>query len=137
MYSFFTSFSSSDLLTLRTRRNVLISYENNNEVTIEHDDVKASYEKYLAIKEELYPNKNRPLTLMDLATVGAKYLKRTGKLKNLDESEEINACSVKINVKLDDGKTEKWLFRGSIDRILLEAYFRKVQFFSSEKRCRK
>ncbi len=80
-----------------------------DEVTIEHDAVKASYEKYLAIKEELYPNKNRPLTLMDLATVGAKYLKRTGKLKNLDESEEINACSVKINVKLDDGTSEKWL----------------------------
>ncbi len=80
-----------------------------DEVTIEHEAVKASYEKYLAIKEELYPNKNRPLTLMDLATVGAKYLKRTGKLKNLDESEEINACSVKINVKLDNGKTEKWL----------------------------
>ena len=80
-----------------------------DEVTIEHEAVKASYEKYLAIKEELYPNKNRPLTLMDLATVGAKYLKRTGKLKNLDESEEINACSVKINVKLDDGSSEKWL----------------------------
>ncbi|MBQ8604448.1 MAG: phosphoribosylformylglycinamidine synthase [Oscillospiraceae bacterium] len=80
-----------------------------DEVTIEHDAVKASYEKYLSIKEELYPGKNRPLTLMDLATVGAKYLKRTGKLKNLDESEEINACSVKINVKLDNGKAEKWL----------------------------
>jgi len=80
-----------------------------DEVTIEHEAVKASYEKYLAIKEELYPNKNRPLTLMDLATVGAKYLKRTGKLKNLDESEEINACSVKINVKMEDGSSEKWL----------------------------
>ena len=80
-----------------------------DEVTIEHEAVKASYEKYQSIIKELYPDKNRPLTLMDLATVGAKYLKRTGKLKNLDESEEINACSVKINVKLDDGSSEKWL----------------------------
>ncbi len=80
-----------------------------DEVTINHPVAKATYEKYLSIKEEMYPNKNRPVTLMDLATAGAKYLKRTGKLKNLDESEEINACSVKINVKMDDGTVEKWL----------------------------
>lgn len=80
-----------------------------DEITIENPVVEESYKKYLKIKEELYPNKNRPVTLMDLATVGAKYLKRTGKLKNLDESEEINACSVKINVKTEDGNTEKWL----------------------------
>ena len=74
---------------------------------IEHKAVKASYEKYLGIQKELYPN-GRPITLMDIATIGAKYLKRTGDLKNLDESEEINACSVKINVEID-GKKEKWL----------------------------
>ncbi len=74
---------------------------------IEHKAVKASYEKYLGIQKELYPN-GRPITLMDIATSGAKYLKRTGALKNLDESEEINACSVKINVEID-GKKEKWL----------------------------
>ena len=80
-----------------------------NEVEINHPAVKTSYEKYLEIKKELYPVTNKPLTLMSLATIGAKYLKKTGKLKDLDESEEINACSVKINVKLEDGKSEKWL----------------------------
>ncbi|MBQ6868676.1 MAG: phosphoribosylformylglycinamidine synthase, partial [Clostridia bacterium] len=79
-----------------------------DEIKIEHAAVKASYDKYLEIKEQLYPNKNRPCTLMDLATLGAKYLKRTGIMKNLDESEEINACSVKINVDVD-GKKQKWL----------------------------
>ncbi|MEG2192810.1 MAG: phosphoribosylformylglycinamidine synthase, partial [Oscillospiraceae bacterium] len=82
---------------------------NIDKVDIEHSAVKRSYEKYLNIKKELYPNRENSLTLMDLATVGAKYLKRTGRLKNLDESEEINACSVKIDVQMEDGKKEKWL----------------------------
>ena len=50
----------------------------------------------------------KPVTLMDLATIGAKKLKKDGRLKELDESEEINACSVKINVDVD-GVIEKWL----------------------------
>ena len=78
------------------------------DIVIEDENIKASWEKYLEIKNELYPAGNRPVTLMDLATIGAKYLKRTGKLKSLDESEEINACSVKIDVDID-GKKEKWL----------------------------
>ena len=79
-----------------------------DEISIEHKAVKASYDKYLDIKSQLYPQGGRPVTLMDLATIGAKYLKKTGVLKSLDESEEINACSVKINVNVD-GKKEKWL----------------------------
>ena len=46
---------------------------------------------------------------MDLATIGARYLKHTGQLKNLDESDEINACTVKIKVDVD-GEDEDWLF---------------------------
>ena len=45
---------------------------------------------------------------MDLATVLIKYFKKKGKLKKLDESEEINACSVKINIEVD-GKSENWI----------------------------
>ena len=45
---------------------------------------------------------------MDLATIGAKYLKKKGKLRDLDESEEINACSVKLKVDVD-GRDEDWL----------------------------
>ncbi|MBQ1501139.1 MAG: phosphoribosylformylglycinamidine synthase, partial [Firmicutes bacterium] len=50
----------------------------------------------------------KPETLMDLATVGARYLKAKGILKNLDESPEINACTVKIKTKID-GRDEDWL----------------------------
>ncbi len=48
------------------------------------------------------------MTLMDMATVGARYLKLTGALTDLDESEEINACTVKLDVETDKG-VEKWL----------------------------
>ena len=44
---------------------------------------------------------DKPVTLMDLACIGAKQLKKAGLLKDLDESEEINACSVKITVDVD------------------------------------
>ena len=47
--------------------------------------------------------------MMDLATIGAKELKKQGILKNLDESDEINACTVKIKCDVN-GKDEDWLF---------------------------
>ena len=50
----------------------------------------------------------KPLCLMDLATVAVKYLKKEGRLPRLDESEEINACTVKIEIEAD-GKREPWL----------------------------
>ncbi|MCR4886482.1 MAG: phosphoribosylformylglycinamidine synthase [Clostridiales bacterium] len=65
-----------------------------------------TYQKYLAVREELKIRK--PVTLMDMATIGAKYLKKQGLLDKLDESEEINACTVKIDVETEKG-TEKWL----------------------------
>lgn len=65
-----------------------------------------TYKEYLTIRKELKDNK--PICLMDLATVLIKYFKKNGKLKKLDESEEINACSVKINIEVD-GKIENWI----------------------------
>lgn len=80
-----------------------------NNVTIEDEDVKQAFEEYLALRDEVYKDRTpKPLTLMDLGTIGAKALKKAGKLKDLDESEEINACSVKIKVDVD-GKDEDWL----------------------------
>lgn len=67
-----------------------------------------SYDKYLGLRKTVYGERNKPITLMDLATIGAKYLKKAGLLTDLDESEEINACSVKIDVDVD-GKIEKWI----------------------------
>ena len=70
--------------------------------------IQDSFERYLEIREELGREK-KPICLMDLGTIGAKYLKHKGILTNLDESEEINACTVKVKVDVD-GKDEDWLY---------------------------
>lgn len=75
-------------------------------VEFEDELLQKTYEEYLTIKKELKDNK--PICLMDLATVLIKYFKKKGKLKKLDESEEINACSVKINIEVE-GKIENWI----------------------------
>lgn len=79
-----------------------------DDITIETPYVQKTYERYLALREKLYAGKDRPMTLMDLAVIGAKALKAEGFLQDLDESEEINACSVRITVDVD-GKDEPWL----------------------------
>ena len=78
-----------------------------DEVQLEDIEVRESYENYLRIRREL-GRESKPVTLMDLATIGAKYLKHTGALRALDESEEINACSVHITVD-NGGVEEPWL----------------------------
>ena len=70
--------------------------------------VKAAFDEYMAMREELYVGKNKNVCLMDMACIGAKYLKAHGKADNLDESEEINACSIKVKANID-GKEEDWL----------------------------
>ena len=65
-----------------------------------------AYEDYLRVRAEL--GRTKPVCLMDIATLAAKYLKAQGKLDKLDESEEINACTIKMNVTVD-GKEEPWL----------------------------
>ena len=78
-----------------------------DEVTIEEPAVQEAYDLYLRLRARTGRDK-KPICLMDLATIGAKYLKQTGKLKDLDESDEINACSVHIQVD-NGGKEEDWL----------------------------
>ncbi|MDD4476181.1 MAG: phosphoribosylformylglycinamidine synthase [Eubacteriales bacterium] len=75
-------------------------------VEIDDGHLMAEYENYIGIRAEL--GRTKPVNLMDLATIGARYLKSKGKLPKLDESEEINACTVKINVEAD-GENEDWL----------------------------
>ncbi|MBQ8828079.1 MAG: phosphoribosylformylglycinamidine synthase, partial [Clostridia bacterium] len=65
-----------------------------------------TYDEYIKTREKLGVKK--PINLMNVATIAAKYLKETGKLTKLDESEEINACTVKIKVDVD-GNEEDWL----------------------------
>ncbi len=76
---------------------------------VEFDDplLQKTYLEYLDIRKEL-KREHKPVCLMDLATVSVRYLKANGYLDKLDESEEINACTVKVNVNVD-GKDEPWL----------------------------
>lgn len=69
--------------------------------------IEKTYAEYRADRDELGRG-NKPICLMDIATLAAKKLKKDGLLPALDESEEINACSVKITVDVD-GKDEEWL----------------------------
>ena len=80
-------------------------------VTFEDPMVQEAYDRYIAARVEVYGKEKaakRPVTLMDIATAAAKVLKKRGYLKNLDESEEINACSIRVTVHVD-GKPEEWL----------------------------
>ena len=73
--------------------------------------VDSAYRRYLTARAEVYgPEKAaaRPQTLMDLATIGAKVLKKRGLLQNLDQSEEINACSIHVTATVD-GEAQDWL----------------------------
>ena len=79
---------------------------------IDHADINAdyirkTYEDYLNVRKEL-GREDKPVTLMDMATIAARKLKAEGKLPDLDESEEINACSVKVKANVD-GKPQDWL----------------------------
>ncbi|MDO5334581.1 MAG: phosphoribosylformylglycinamidine synthase [Coriobacteriia bacterium] len=78
------------------------------DVEIDDPKVKAAYDKYLEMRHELGRD-NRDICLMDMGTIGAKYLKSKGILKNLDESDEINACTVKVKVDVD-GEDQDWLY---------------------------
>ena len=75
-------------------------------VSFEDKLLQDAYEDYIATRKQL--NRTKPINLMDIATLGARYLKSTGQLQKLDESEEINACTVKIEVEID-GVKEPWL----------------------------
>ena len=70
--------------------------------------VEKAFQRYLAARKTVYGDRERPMNLMDIATIGGKYLKKIGQTPNIDVSEEINACSIKIDVDVD-GVKEPWL----------------------------
>ena len=76
-------------------------------VKAEKPAVEKAFARYLALRREL-GREHKPINLMDIATIGAKALKARGGLQNLDLSEEINACSIVIEVD-NNGTTEPWL----------------------------
>ena len=77
-----------------------------DEASFEDAEIEAAYKEYIKTREEL--GRTKPVNLMDIATLAVRYLKKEGKLEGLDESEEINACTVKVDVKIN-GRVEKWL----------------------------
>ncbi len=79
-----------------------------DDVQIDDAVVQAAFDRYLEMRTRL-GRENKPVCLMDMGTIGAKWLKHTGQLTGLDESEEINACTVKADVDVD-GEDEDWLF---------------------------
>ncbi|MBR2871170.1 MAG: phosphoribosylformylglycinamidine synthase [Clostridia bacterium] len=77
-----------------------------DDVKFEDELLQNAYNDYINVRKEL--GRTKPICLMDLATIAVRHLKKNGKLNKLDESEEINACTVKIDIEVD-GKPEKWL----------------------------
>ncbi len=70
--------------------------------------IKKAYNRYIETRELVYGGREKDICLMDIATIAMKELKKKGMLDDLDESEEINACSITVNAKVD-GKDEEWL----------------------------
>ena len=79
-----------------------------DEVHFADEVLQATYEDYLATREAL--GRTKPVNLMDIGTLAAKYLKATGKLTGQEESEEINACSVEVEITVD-GEKQTWLLQ--------------------------
>ncbi len=80
-------------------------------VRISDPAVQQAYDRYLAARVEVYGEEKaaaRPQTLMDIATIGTKTLKKRGMLPELDESEEINACSIHVTATVN-GEDQDWL----------------------------
>ena len=71
------------------------------------EQLQKSYERYLKLREEVHGNRKEQ-TLMDMATIAGKYLRKNGKLEDLEVSDEINACSIEVKVDVN-GEDEDWL----------------------------
>ena len=78
-----------------------------NDIRIDDPTIQATYNTYMSLRNDLHIQK--PVRLMDIATVAAKYLVNKGVLTNLDISDEINACTTHVTVDVD-GELQDWLF---------------------------
>ncbi len=85
-----------------------------------NDIIKEAYDMYLQSRSKVYVDRDKDICLMDIATIAMKQLRKEGKLEDLDESEEINACSINVDVNVD-GKIEKYLvmFKNEMDTVLM------------------
>ena len=85
-----------------------VRFNGDDELT---EEIKKTYEEYLNSRNEIYGERisEKHICLMDIATMAARKLKKDGKLDDLDESEEINACSIKVRIKVD-GEDQDYIF---------------------------
>lgn len=72
------------------------------------DIIQKSFDSYLQTREEVYTDKKKPISLMDLATINMRDLKKKNILTDMEVSDEVNACSIEVEINVD-GKPEKWL----------------------------
>lgn len=79
---------------------------NIDKVTFQDELLENSYQEYLEVRSKL--KREKPITLMDLGTIVAKFLRENGQLDRLDVSDEINACTVKTEIEIN-GELEEWL----------------------------
>ncbi len=77
-----------------------------DKVTFEDELLKSAYDEYMAARDEI--GRTKPVNLMDIGTLAGRFMRAKGMLNKLDESEEINACTVKIKVNVD-GEEQDWL----------------------------
>jgi phosphoribosylformylglycinamidine synthase len=70
--------------------------------------IQEAYREYLASRKAVYGDQKKDISLMDIALIGMKEMRKKGMLEDLDESDEINACSIVVNVDVD-GRDEEWL----------------------------
>ncbi|MBE7028589.1 MAG: phosphoribosylformylglycinamidine synthase, partial [Ruminococcaceae bacterium] len=81
-----------------------------DDVKIDDEIIAGAYSDYQKSREYVYSGKKmKKICLMDIATIAVKELKKRGLLTALDESEEINACSINVKVDMEDGTQEDWL----------------------------
>ncbi len=74
-----------------------------------HEPIMETYERYMKDREEIFAGRtDKYVSLMDIALIAMRKLKRDGKLDDMEESDEINACSIVVPVEID-GKEEEWL----------------------------
>jgi len=78
------------------------------DINIEYKPIKQAMDSYIDSRKNVYGDRQKDICLMDIATIAMKELKKQGKLNDLDESDEINACSIKVDIKVD-GEIQKWL----------------------------
>ena len=112
-----------------------------DDVEIADANVQAAFDRYLELRHELGRDE-KPVCLMDMGTIGAKWLKKEGILTGLDESEEINACTIKCKVDVD-GEEQDWLYlfknetHNPVSYTHLDVYKRQVLRFIMKTSLRK